>query len=407
MQLTNDPEKHLTYCTNIHPGESWDEVFAQLKKAVPELKSRIVPSDSFGIGLRLSARAASALLKGERLPAFKKWLEHNGLYVFTMNGFPYGDFHSKQIKEEVYAPDWRREERINYTLDLVKILAYLLPEGMDGSISTSPLSYKYWLKESSQREEVFQQGSRNMAQIAYVMAQIEANQGKELHLAIEPEPDCLLENSRETVDYFQQWLFPEGSAYLSKVFGINLTEAARMLKKHIGVCYDTCHFAVEYEDPLQAIERFTQAGIRIGKVQLSAALKCMLETSDMRREASSRLKAFEESTYLHQVIERQQDGSFHYYPDLSEALPHIVKPEAKEWRIHYHVPVFIDRFDSLRSTRSDITQSWKVLKEVEGCHHFEIETYTWEVLPEALKQDLIDSIEREFRWTLAMMKQNE
>jgi hypothetical protein len=404
MQLANYPKKHLTYCTNIHPAESWSEVFAQLKKAVPELKKRIAPSEPFGIGLRLSARAASTLLKEERLPVFKEWLEGEDLYVFTINGFPYGDFHGKRIKEDVYAPDWRKEARLDYTLNLIEILARLLPEGMDGSISTSPLSYKQWLQEPALKEKAFQQGSRNMAQAAYAMAQIEADQGKELHLAIEPEPDCLLENSWETLDFFQHWLFPEGSAYLSEKVGINRAEAERILRKHIGVCYDTCHFAVEYEDPRQAVERFTQAGIRIGKVQISAALKCRFGTSDMRKEAASRLKAFEESTYLHQVIERQQDGSFHQYPDLSEALPHIDKREAKEWRIHYHVPVFVDTFDRLHSTQSDIIESWEVLRDVEECRHFEIETYTWEVLPEGLKQNLIDSIEREFKWTLALME---
>jgi hypothetical protein len=405
MQLTNHPGKHLTYCTNIHPGERWNEVFEQLEKAVPELKRRISPAAPFGIGLRLSAQAASTLLEGNRLNSFKQWLQDEQLYVFTMNGFPYGAFHGESVKESVYAPDWRTKERVDYTLDLVEILTDLLPQEMDGGISTSPLSYKYWLNDISVEEEMFRQGSRNMARIAYEMARLEVEKGRVLHLDIEPEPDCLLENSEEIVDFFQKWLLPAGSAYLSKKFGLSTEEGEAILRKHIRVCYDTCHFAVEYEDPRNALNRLTEAGIRIGKVQISAALKIKFASYQRLKEASAQLNAFEESTYLHQVIERRKDETFYHYRDLPEALEQINETKAAEWRIHYHVPVFVDGFDGLRSTQDDIIQSWKLLKKMEDCHHFELETYTWEVLPKRMKKNLIDSIEREYRWAMTLMNE--
>lgn len=401
MQFTNQPETHLTYCTNIHPGEHWDEVWAQLKKHGPELKRRIAPDQPFGIGLRLSAIAAKELLEADRLDRLKDWLQHEGLYVFTMNGFPYGSFHRQRVKDHVYAPDWRTDDRLQYTLNLTKILASLLPEGMDGGISTSPLSYKTWLSDATEREEVFQTSSHKLAQAAYAMARVKAQQGRKLHLDIEPEPDCLLENTRETVDFFTQWLYPEGSAYLVDTYGLPQAEAVKMLKTHIAVCYDTCHFAVEYEDPKYTVEQFREADIRIGKVQISAALKVALTASEEQRKTiASQLRPFEESTYLHQVIARKPDDSLNRYRDLPDALPALAQTDAQEWRIHYHVPIFTNQFNVLQTTQSDIIKSLDVLVEAGQCNHFEIETYTWEVLPEELKADITNSIEREYRWAL-------
>lgn len=405
MRLKPNSNLHLTYCTNIHPGESWDEVFAQLKLNVPELKNSISPDQLFGIGLRLSAKAAGQILDSDNLHTFKNWLRKEDLYVFTMNGFPYGNFHRQRVKDQVYAPDWRKEERVEYTLNLTQILAELLPKEIDGGISTSPISYKLWLNDASDEEQVFRSASKNLARVAWEMARIQEKQEKELHLDIEPEPDCLLENTRETVDFFKNWLFPEGSAFLFNEYGLSGSEAEEVLRKHIRVCYDTCHFAVEYEDPREAIKQFREAGILIGKTQISAALKIQFDESEEERKyMASKLQAFEESTYLHQVIERRSDGSLHHYSDLSEALPNIYNEEAEEWRVHYHVPIFIDKFDSLNSTQDDIVRSMQLLMESDGCTHFEIETYTWDVLPEELKTDVLESIEREYQWVLKLMK---
>lgn len=406
MQLPERPNFHLTYCTNIHPGESWEEIFAQLKAHVPELKNRLAPEQPFGIGLRLSAQAAVQLQEADHLPAFKQWLAEKDLYVYTMNGFPYGSFHRQRVKDQVYAPDWRSEERVEYTVNLARLLAELVPDGMDGGISTSPLSYKLWLDSPPLEEEVFRAASINLARVALEMARILEEHGKELHLDIEPEPDCLLENTEETVRFFNDWLLPAGGTFLADEHGLSRAEAEEMLRNHIRVCYDTCHFAVEYEDPAEAIQRFREEGIRIGKVQLSAALKVQLGASEEERATTaSRLQAFEESTYLHQVIERRDDGSLHHYSDLSEALPNINNKAAREWRIHYHVPIFVDSFDSLHSTRDDIIRSLKQFRDNSDCRHFEIETYTWEVLPEELKADVTESIEREYRWVLEQADQ--
>ncbi|MFH5833600.1 metabolite traffic protein EboE [Halalkalibaculum sp. DA3122] len=403
MKLGNPPNTHLTYCTNIHPGETWEEVFNQLKSNLPELKNRLSPEQSFGVGLRLSARAAEELLEGKRLDDFKSWLSDEDLYVFTMNGFPFGSFHGECVKDNVYKPDWTNQERLEYTLNLARVLAELLPGDMDGGISTSPISYKPWLKDS-QREDVFRVSSRNLAEVAFALAEIREKEGKELHIDIEPEPDCLIENSAETIDFFENWLFKAGAAHLAAGHGQSQDEAVELIRRHIRVCYDTCHFAVEYEDPAEAIQQFRQAGIRIGKVQISAALKVDLNDSiGYTEDVVSKLKQFEEDTYLHQVIERRSGSELFHYPDLSEALNAGHISEADEWRIHFHVPIFIKEYGILHSTQDDIVRSLEQLAG-DGCTHFEIETYTWDVLPADLKENLLDSIEREFRWTLEQVE---
>lgn len=401
MQLPGHPHSHLSYCTNIHPGETWADVFRQLKANLPVLKLRLSPKKLFGIGLRLSALAAEELLENDNLGLFKKWLSEEDLYVFTINGFPYGSFHGQKVKDDVYKPDWRTKERIDYTSNLIDILAGLLPDGVDGSISTSPISYKYWNDSQEELLDVLKKGSIHLAQLAHKMAGILKEKGKEIHLDIEPEPDCLLENSRETIDFFKTNLLPDGGKFLMDEYQVSRSEAENILLKHIGICYDTCHFALEYENPAEAISSFLDAGIRIGKTQISAALKVKLNSSASdRKKTAEQLQQFVEPTYLHQVIERHEDGNLYQYRDLPDALPDIHKKEAEEWRIHFHVPIFVQEFDGLHSTQNEIVESLRIILNETDCRHYEIETYTWDVLPDDLKSELTDSIEREFRWVL-------
>lgn len=396
---------HLTYCTNIHPGEEWKLVFANLEQYVPVLKARLAPGELFGIGLRLADVAARELLQGNALAQFQSWLEEQDLYVFTLNGFPYGEFHRQVVKDQVYAPDWSKQERLDYTLRLTRILTELLPPDTDGSISTLPISYKPWFKDRPYQPSVLNSASRHLAQVAAEMVRIRAETGKLLHLDLEPEPDGLIENAAEVVDYFQKELLPIGGAYLASHLGISRSRAEAYLLEHIRVCYDTCHFAVEYEDPTSVFKRFQAVGIQIGKIQISAALQVNLQASvEQRRRVMERLRPFAESTYLHQVIERDADGTLHHYSDLAIALPKLEKSTAVELRTHFHVPIFIHDYQLLQSTQDDIVNVLDLLRSNHACNHLEIETYTWEVLPEGMKLDLLASIQREYEWVLFHLK---
>lgn len=398
MRIERGSVPELTYCTNIHPGESLDDVEDNIRSFTVPLKSRIAPDEPMGVGLRLSAEAAAALVENEgRFNRFQNLLDEHDLYVFTLNGFPYGGFHRRRVKDDVYKPDWRSDERLRYTERLIEILARLLPESAEGSISTSPLSYKLWLNDAVAREEAFRSSAERLALAAFVLFDVHERTGRLIHLGIEPEPDCLIENTAETVLFFEEWLFRTGANHLQKVHGLGSAQAEIVLREHIGVCYDTCHFAVEYETPDVVLSALKGAGIRLSKLQISSALRVPLQGADCG-ELTHVLEPFAESTYLHQVVARSGDGALHHYPDLPDALQALEHEDADEWRIHYHVPIFVSRFNDLYSTQEDILPAVEGVLRDESCRHFEIETYTWDVLPEDLKTDVVTSLEREFSW---------
>ncbi len=406
MRIRHGEGLELTYCANIHPGETLDEAEENLRTHAVAVKKKVSPDAPMGVGLRLSSRAADALTEdAARLDRFRSLLDERGLYAFTINGFPYGHFHRKRVKDEVYKPDWRTAERRIYTERLANILARLLPDGVEGSISTSPLSYKPWLREQYIWNDALRMGAEQLADVAFRLFARRERTGQLIHVGIEPEPDCLIENTAETVSFFKEWLWRRGTSRLRQRRGLNRTQAEDILREHIRLCYDTCHFAVEFESPREALATFETAGIRLGKIQISAALRVPLDEpgAATRRTLRDALEPFAESTYLHQVAARSANGALHRYRDLPDALPCLPTDEAEEWRIHYHVPVFIDRFPHFRSTQEDITATLAQALRGGLCPHLEIETYTWEVLPEPLKTDVVSSIAREYAWVMACL----
>jgi hypothetical protein len=397
-------EYQLTYCTNIHPGEDWDSVMQTLDIHIPPIKQALSPDAPFGIGLRLSRQAAEQLMNAHCLATFKNWLTANDCYVFTMNGFPYGGFHRQRVKDEVHQPDWTTQERLDYTQKLFFLLAELLPEGMEGGISTSPVSYKYWHHDEESVAVAMKKGVENLVQVAMQLHDIKSSTGQLLHLDIEPEPDGLLEDTQTTLDFYQKWLIPMGKEILQAEKSMSADEAEACLRAHIQLCYDVCHFAVMNEAPEEVLQKFEAADIRIGKVQISAALKALLPEGN-RQAKEAAFRQFAESTYLHQVVAIDQNGNRKQYPDLPEALKEIDQPEVKEWRTHFHVPVFLENYGELQSTQDDVIKTLNYLKTHHLTNHLEVETYTWEVLPEDIRLELTDSIVRELQWVRENMKE--
>jgi len=395
---------HLTYCTNIHPGESWKDTFDNLQYHIPKIKKELSPDQPLGIGLRLSNEASLDLIKTDKLSEFKAWLKDNQAYTFTFNGFPYGGFHRQVVKDKVHHPDWTTEERRDYTCRLFDILEELVPEGMDGGISTSPLSYKFWHDSDEKLDEARKVSTTHMVEVAAKLYQIKQQKGRLLHLDVEPEPDGLLENTADVLSFFRHWLIPLGTEVFVKQFNLTEEEAATALKDHVRVCYDVCHFAIVYEKPDEVLATFEGEGIKIGKIQISAALKVNLPQGDEEKEAvRSLLLPFEESTYLHQVVARQRDGSLVAFNDLSPALDTLSETDAEEWRVHFHVPVFLAEYGQLSSTQEAIVEVLNILQSSKITNHLEVETYTWEVLPEDVNLDLTHSIIRELQWVTEKM----
>jgi hypothetical protein len=391
MKLNNN--LHLTYCTNIHSGETWDTIFQNLKTNIPQIKSLSSTSSqtaNFGIGLRLSDIASREILQSNHLQLFKDWLAENNCYVFTINGFPFGNFHQERVKDAVHLPDWTTPTRLDYTLRLFDILAEILPPMMEGGISTSPLSYKLWHITEHEENATFEMATENLIQVVQHLVKIREKTGKLLHLDIEPEPDGMIENTSETIDYFNDYLLKQGARKVGE----------EAIRTHIRLCYDVCHFAVEYEDHVLALQAFENEGIKIGKIQISAALKANLPINLLQRQAIfEEFSTFNEPVYLHQVIARNKAHKLFNFNDLSSALRNATAADFVEWRTHFHVPIFLEKYHLLQSTQEDIVQVLTVLKQKPHLtQHLEVETYTWEVLPEEMRITISESIARELQW---------
>jgi hypothetical protein len=388
----------LTYCTNIHPGEGLGEVRALLEEHVLKVRSAFSPDAPFGVGLRLSARAVHELAQGHELPALRSWLSTHGMYVFTLNGFPYGGFHQERVKERVYAPDWASSERLSYTRALARVLAELLPDepGLYGSVSTVPLGYRAHLTLPEARARA----AHALVSHAAELWALEQEFGKRIVLALEPEPFCALERTSDVLAFFAEHLFSQAAASeLAARTGLHRSQAKDALHRHLGVCLDACHAAVVFEDPLESVAQLEAFGIFIAKLQVSSGLEVQLGRG--RAHVLHELSRFADDVYLHPVFERTAQGT-RAYLDLPEALAHAREhPELERtWRIHFHVPVFAERLGSFSGTRASLSRLLQRQRERPFTAHLEVETYTWDVLPQEHRTSSVtDAIVRELAWT--------
>ena len=392
---------HLTYCSNIHPGETWSAVDGALRASLPRIRGLLGLDGPMGVGLRLSAAAAESLDHPEAIATFRAFLRDGDYYVFTINGFPYGAFHGERVKEQVYLPDWRTQARLGYTNRLASILATLLDgmNGIEGSVSTVPGGFRSALRGEADVRAI----AANMLRHAAHLVTLRARTGSTLTLAIEPEPACFIENTDDALDFFNRFLFDsESIAQVARETGVRM--GVEEVRRHIGICLDACHVAVEFEDPLVVLARFRAAGIRLCKIQVSSALR--LEGLDASGLLSA-LERFAEDTYLHQVVERT-DGQLVQYLDLPQALAAAAQAPSlrREWRVHFHVPVFLPALPLCDTTQRELSILLHALKDQPDCPYLEVETYTWDVLPaEHRTSDMCTAIARELSWTRSIIEQ--
>jgi sugar phosphate isomerase/epimerase len=385
---------HLTYCTNVHPGETWPEVRASLEREVVAVKRRVSPAAPFGVGLRLSDEAARALEAPAEREALRALLAAHDLYVFTLNGFPYGPFHGRPVKERVYRPDWLEDARLAYANRLAWLLAALLPDGVEGSISTVPGAFRPRAEAPTERAAM----AARLIDHAVVLHEIRERTGRTLACALEPEPCCVLETVAEAVAFFEAHLLSAAArARFERATGLEGARAEEALRRHLGLCLDVCHAAVEFEDPDAAVGRLRRAGIAIAKVQLSTGLR--VRSADAAARAA--LGAFADDVYLHQVVIRR-DGALDRFLDLPEAL--AGGAAGGEWRVHFHVPVFRERLGPFENTQ-DVLARVLALQAAEPLSaHLEVETYTWGVLPpEHRGADVVEDVARELAWVAARL----
>ena len=392
MQLNNGLG-HLTYSTLVHPADTWDELWDSLNRYLPAVKRRFCPDQAFGICPRISANSAERLTQDpqerEKLKAF---LAANDLYVFTANAFPYGAFKGETVKEQVYEPDWRSDDRADYTMRVADVLADLAPEGIAPSIQSPPLGFKPRVTGS----DVVDAYTRQVQRVVAHLIALERRTGRTVALALEPEPACYLELTSEVIDYFKNHLYaPASVKAVADLAGLSIPQAEQALRRHLGTVFDICHQAVEFEDITEALRSLVRAGIPIKKLQAASALRI----PEVSRDAVQALRAFDDPVYLHQTVERRGEQRREFI-DLPQAFAAWAgEPHAAEWRTHFHLPVFLEDAGAFKTTRPEIEEAMRLHKAEPLSDHVEIETYTWDVLPDALKTgNITDYVVRELEW---------
>jgi len=378
------PNTRLGYCTNVHAGPTYDQTLANLQRHALGVKQRISPDAPMGLGLWLSAQAARQVVAEQRTAELRDWLHDRGLFVFTLNGFPYGDFHDDVVKHRVYTPDWSEHARLEYTLNLARILAEFLPDDGEGSISTLPIGWGNMRNDTGRLSAAGAQ----LTEIVHHLARLELDTGKHIHIDLEPEPGCMFDTSSGAVDFFKQHL-------LGTVDDLSV-------RSYLRLCHDVCHAAVMFEDQRDALRRYTEAGLSVGKVQLSSALRVPFDDMNAQERGASldALRPFAEGRYLHQTVVRTDDGQTHFYDNLPEALRSAEQTDGPcgEWRVHFHVPINLDRIGALHTTQDAVRTAIRAATARE-VRDFEVETYAWPVLPEALQHaELADGLAEELRW---------
>ena len=345
MRIANT---HIGYCLNIYPGETADAIVDHIARQCPLVKTAVCPHAEMGVGLWLPAKAVGEF---RQQPAkLRKHLSDQEIYAFTVNAFPFGDFHSRPVKEKVYLPDWSSAARRDYTIDAAHILAQLLPEGVDGSISTVPVAYG---------KKCPPQASANLVAVAAALEKLESQTGRLIRLALEPEPDCYLERIDECIDFFEQ-----------------LRLANRpLVDRYLGICLDVCHSAMQFEDPAVALKHLKQAGIHVPKIQVSAAL----EVENPAGADLSYLEAFDDGIYFHQTRVRKENQPLLRYSDLPDAL--AARPNG-HWRVHFHVPLHFKAPGTNVHSTAALLDAEFFNQALLSTTHLETETYTYAVLPE-------------------------
>jgi hypothetical protein len=385
---------HLTYSTLVHQTDNWEQLWKSVNTYLPAVKARFAPSQKFGVCLRTSAPSAEMLSQDKtKVADLKQFFKDQDLYLYTANAFVYGVFKKQVIKEDVYEPDWNTPERRDYTKQVANLLAELAPEGVNPSIQSAPLGFK----PKGTGPDIAKAYTDNVVDVVAHLVKLEKDTGKTVTLGLEPEPRCYLETTDETITYFQDYLFaPQTAEQLAKKAGIHAADAAAAMKKFMGVVFDIGHQSVGYEDIPASLHKLVAAGVPIVKLQEAASM----HIPDVTQEKVDALQAFAKTIYLSQTCQRK-DGKTQWFLNLEDAFEDWYKnPGPREWRTHFHVPVFLTELGhGFGTTRFGLEQALAVHKKTPLSTHLEIETYTWDVLPDHLKTgDIVEYVTRELEW---------
>ena len=370
---------HLTYCTNIHPGETWAEVRGNLERHVLAVQAAVAPDRP--LRRRAPAVGAAAARRSQRRRASASCelpRARTDLYVFTINGFPYGAFHGARVKEQVYAPGlagraparlhataWRRSSPTLLPADAGSTAASARCRARFGRGAGSPATARRSPSDCCGTSRRWSRSRRDRHDAS--------------RSALEPEPWCVLETVADAVAFFGEHLFSRRRR--ARLAALHRTRAAaerggaapppRRLLRRLS------HGGRVRGSRRRARARLAAAGIAIVKVQVSAGM-----VRDARRRDDdgphARARAFADDVYLHQVVERRGDAAPTLRrPPGGARAPRTATSVAREWRIHFHVPLFRE---ALGLVAQHAAAGWPrcCARSARAAYdgHLEVETYT-------------------------------
>jgi len=295
------------------------------------------------------------------------------------------------VKRAVYHPDWTTEERHSHTLALAELLAAVMPaDRTSGTISTLPIAHRGEIAGDPAAHEA--RACDALCRLAGDLERLRDRTGKQVRVCLEPEPGCTVET---TADAVRLWT----EALPSAAERTGTAQAA--VREHLGVCFDTCHLAVAFEDPADSLASLAAAGVPVGKMQLSSALAIAAPASHAGRAA---LLRFAEPRFLHQVRTLGDGGELLGADDIDPDLSVLAQlPSDRPWRVHFHVPINRDAVGEVGTTRDFLhgALAWLVASDA-PLPDLEVETYSWNVLPGEERPgdlaDLVAGIAAELRW---------
>ncbi len=380
------PERVLGYSSNLHAAEGVDDLALVLSTFAAQARETL-GWRRLGIDLRLGSIAIAELRDAAKLADLRRALDQSGLVAHTLNGFPLGRFQDAVVKQGAYRPDWTSDERVADSIALIGI-ALALSDASVVSVSTVPGSYRPFGAEANDPIRI----AANLGRWAAAAARAARDGKRRVVLALEPEPWCLLENSFDVAAFWRGPLAEHGVAACAADLDGDLGAARDAVADHLGICFDTCHISLAFEDQAAAVARMTDAGAGIAKIQVSAAPEVIRPDEDPTGVAE--LKALAEPRFLHQTAASSHAGSIVKVEDLDQLDACLARlPGAHAVRSHFHIPLFrAPRTTGLSSTIEDSVTGLRAALAANPAAHLSVETYTWSVLAEDQRDALAGTV---------------
>jgi sugar phosphate isomerase/epimerase len=227
---------HLTAGAIVRPARDMREVIEQLDTYASDVRRRL-GADTLGVSLWLPPALAATLAVESRARArLRAELDARGVEVVTLTGLRYGDGE----------PDWSSPARLEYTLDLARVLVDLLPDdAVRGSVSTVNLGRREEWTVDRDRS-----CGRILARLSRGLAEVAWQTGRAVRVGFQPEPGGVLDTAAHTA-----------------------AALATVDPERLGVCLDLANLACTWEHPADALDTLADNGISVIRVQVSAALE--------------------------------------------------------------------------------------------------------------------------------------